>query len=395
MLVVVLVACLVVAAVLVLVLLWLGRGQDDERAKLERRFFALGKTLGAESTAGTLRVTAEGRTFVMLLRHGRSGKAGLEVETAAVSSADEAPASGGPRGRLPIVIRRETSIDRLGKKLRINREVQTGDAAFDAAVYVESDAPDEDVERVLGEARVRQHALALLDQGFSAVTIDERAGRLVAARDPGGEGLDAASLRAACGELATVAEAVPAPPKRFAPPALWLAGPMTAVVSAVSAFVGFYLVSWARAAYYPLGYGASVVGGCLGLFAWLFALPAVGALVRGRSVSFRLFGACFCLLLFAMPLSGAGLAVALNARMDQGAPALHHARVQSKGSRTYKQTTSYFVSLSGLSEETASVELPVERDVYAAVREGEDVVVEVGRGRFGWLWLKGIRRGGG
>ncbi|MDI1477072.1 hypothetical protein [Polyangium sp. y55x31] len=380
MLAVALVLCLCLAAVLVLVLLGLGRKQDAERAELDRRFLALGQALGAENEGGALRVTAQGQPFVLRLRHGRAGRAEVEIEAAA----------GGASARPPIVIRRETSLDMLGKKLRINREVQTGDATFDAAVYVESDAPDFDVQRVLGEARVRERVLALLDAGFSAVAIHDGGGKLLAVRDAG-ERFDADALRGACGELGAIAEALPTPSARPHAPPLWLAGPIAAVVSAVLAFVGFYLLSWARGAYYPLGSSATIMGAALGLVAWLCTLPLVGVLVRGRSVSFRLFGACFCFLLLGMPLSGAGTAIAMNGRMDADLPACLGARVASKGSRTYKTSTSYFVHLTGLPGESAPVELPVQRDVFTSLHEGQDVFVEVGQGRFGWEWLKGIR----
>jgi hypothetical protein len=206
--------------------------------------------------------------------------------------------------------------------------------------------------------------------------------------------LEAEGVRGACRALGRAASSVPRPPEGSGPPPPWLAGPLTAVISAVAAFVGFFLTSSARGAYYPLSRGATVFGVGLGLFACVLVVPAVGALVRGRSGSFRIFGACFCFLLIALPLAGVGLTVGLNGRMDESSPALHHARVQSKWSRTYKGSTSYYVRIEGLAEPGASLELPVDRDVFSAVHEGEDVVVEVGRGRFGWEWLKGIRRGG-
>ncbi|MRG94813.1 hypothetical protein [Polyangium spumosum] len=381
MLAVALVVCLLLAAVLVLVLVRLGRKHDAERAELDRRFLALGEQLSAEKVDGALRVTSQGRPFLLRLRHGRGGRAELEVE---------ADLHEGQAPRPPIVIRRETSVDMLGKKLRINREVQTGDVAFDAAVYVESDAPDESVKRVLGEAGVRGHVLALLDRGFSAVAIHDGAGKLRAAREAG-DRFDAEALARVCGELGAIADALPAPSSRRAPPSLWLAGPVTAVVSAVLAFVGFYLLSWARGVYFPLGSRAAAVGAALGLVAWLGMMPLVGVLVRGRSVSFRLFGACFGLLLLALPLSGAGTAIAMNGRMDESAPTCRQARVAAKGSRTYQTSTSYFVELDGLPVEASSVELPVQRELFSSLHEGQDVFVEVGRGHFGWAWLKRIR----
>lgn len=386
MLVVVLVLVLAIAAALVLLVsVGLRRGEDARSIELERRFVALGEALSGKASRSRIEVEIEGRPFVLRMRLARRGKGGFEVATPLSSEAGRAD-------RLPIEVRIETSIDRLGKRLRINREVQTGDAVFDEAVYVESDAPDADVRRVLGDADVRRRIVGMLERGFQAVTIDERRGRVVAVRDPEGAALDVEAVREVCRDLASMASSVPPPPEGSRPPPLWLAGPITAAVSAVAAFVGVTLVSWSRSGYYPLEHGASLVGGGIGLVAWLCALPLVGALVRGRSVSFRLFGACACLLFVALPLSGAGLAVGLNGRMDGGEPALHQARIHAKRSRSYKQSTSYEIDLDGLAGAGAPVEVVVDRELFLTVHEGDDVVVEVGRGRFGWRWLRGVRR---
>jgi len=388
----ILVVCLALVAALVVAALRLDRGADAHRAEIEQRFLALGEELGARTDSLGLSANVEGRSFLLGLRHARAGTVGLEIETdiGDDEGRDRAPAS---TRHLPIIVRRETWIDRLGKRLFINREVQTGDDDFDAAVYVESDAPDAAVERVLSDPDLRRLSLALLERGFARVMIHEGTGKVVCTGVTSEEGLRAEEVRAVCRDLAGAARAVPPPPRGAGAPAPWLAGPLTAVISAVAAFVGFALASWARGQFYPLSRGATVFGLGLGLLAWVCVLPLVGALVRGRSGSFRLFGACFCLLLVALPLAGVGLTVGLNGRLDAADPLLYHARVQSKWSITYKGSTSYYVRIEGLSGSSAPLELPVEHDVYTAVHEGEGVVVEVGPGRFGWEWLKGIRRG--
>ena len=66
-----------------------------------------------------------------------------------------------PVTRAPIELRRETDFDRLGKRLGLNREYATGDAAFDAAVYIESDAADTTLARILGSEAVRSLAQRL------------------------------------------------------------------------------------------------------------------------------------------------------------------------------------------------------------------------------------------
>ena len=206
MLVAVLVVCLALVGALFVLSLRLDGGAADERADAERRFRALGEALGARGKNGAvLELEMDGRSFVLELRTSRVGKVVLEIETPGVTPQASA-------ARLSVVVRRETSIDRLGKKLRINREVQTGDAAFDAAAYVESDAPDADVERVLGSAEVRRRAYALLEQGFSKVVLPTGAGPLVATRDTGGIGLEPEAVRAACHDLAAAAVALVPPP---------------------------------------------------------------------------------------------------------------------------------------------------------------------------------------
>jgi hypothetical protein len=164
------------------------------------------------------------------------------------------------------------------------------------------------------------------------------------------------------------------------------------VASAVAAFGGFVAASSAYADYYPLGREAIWAGVTVGLAAWLVAMPVVGALVRGRSGSFRVFVACLFLLLAALPLAGVGLSVGLNGRLDAAASTELRARVTSRSSKTFKSGTSYYVQVEGFEDARAPVVVPVSSDVYAAVREGEDVVVRIGPGRFGWRWLQGIRR---
>ena len=74
--------------------------------------------------------------------------------------------------RPAVVLRAENSLDRLGKRIGVNREIQTGDQDFDARVYVESDAPDQDLQRTLADDRVRRAVRALLDGGAVRVELD-------------------------------------------------------------------------------------------------------------------------------------------------------------------------------------------------------------------------------
>lgn len=68
---------------------------------------------------------------------------------------------------------REGWFDRLCKKLGIASEVQTGSPEFDAAVYLRTDYPAF-VEALFGDAGKRDATLAVMNAGFSSVTLKDR-----------------------------------------------------------------------------------------------------------------------------------------------------------------------------------------------------------------------------
>lgn len=59
-------------------------------------------------------------------------------------------------------LRRETALDRFGKRFGINREFHLGDAAFDHAVYIDSDAQDTALARFFDTQGVRLSVLRIL-----------------------------------------------------------------------------------------------------------------------------------------------------------------------------------------------------------------------------------------
>ncbi len=54
----------------------------------------------------------------------------------------------------------------------MNDEVRTGDAAFDADVYISTDSPEEDVQRTLAAAELRAAIRTLLASGVARVQLD-------------------------------------------------------------------------------------------------------------------------------------------------------------------------------------------------------------------------------
>src|SRR4051812_8533754 len=78
-----------------------------------------------------------------------------------------------------IALRPETASHRSGKASGMDVEVQTGDPAFDGAVYVDTLTPADVAVHVLGEP-VRRAVLDLFAIHFTLVTIDDSRGDIVA-----------------------------------------------------------------------------------------------------------------------------------------------------------------------------------------------------------------------
>ncbi|MFO0597454.1 MAG: hypothetical protein U0228_19255 [Myxococcaceae bacterium] len=66
-----------------------------------------------------------------------------------------------------IVLRREVAADVADKDRGLVKELQTGFAGFDHAVFIDHDATDADARRVLAKEATRQAVIALIDQGLT------------------------------------------------------------------------------------------------------------------------------------------------------------------------------------------------------------------------------------
>lgn len=76
----------------------------------------------------------------------------------------------------------ETEDDWRAKRSGVSREVQTGDAGFDRAVYVCSSSEDRVVSRVLASGRLRAAVRMLLEDGFGPLEIDDENGNIATRR---------------------------------------------------------------------------------------------------------------------------------------------------------------------------------------------------------------------
>lgn len=108
---------------------------------------------------------------------------------------------------LMIELTLEGEDERRAKGAGVSREVQTGDAAFDRAVYVCSSSEDRVVSRVLASARLRAAVRLLLEDGFGTIEIDDEHGNITAQR--GVAGRARAGAAAVARAFADIARDVP------------------------------------------------------------------------------------------------------------------------------------------------------------------------------------------
>lgn len=277
--------------------------------------------------------------------------------------------------------------DRLGKRLRIAREVQTGDPAFDDTVYVrglsESYAAD-----YLGDADKRAGITALLHAGFGEVKLTGTTIEAVwLAFDPLKN--DRAGLTEnAAQALAVLASRLPVVEPDFVEPAdrcfVWY------VVFWI--MTGLFAASGVAMFIYPPIYVGDLFWGGLEMFAWaFFGLAFVSAmLLRGWSVSHDRWGMLVGVGFFLIAAGSFGSFAAANALLDE-APADERVAVivDKRVSRRSKGGTSYYASVPSWDHPGERVEFSIGASEHDRIVVGRSKMrLLVGQGRLGIAWLK-------
>ncbi|MFO0594161.1 MAG: hypothetical protein U0228_02620 [Myxococcaceae bacterium] len=95
----------------------------------------------------------------------------LEINSGSVTGVTFTTRVAAPLTSHPFLIaRRETALDKADKNSGLVHEVQLGDAAFDAAVFLDSNAPDEEVHRFLAAPSSHRVIESMLHAGADRVT---------------------------------------------------------------------------------------------------------------------------------------------------------------------------------------------------------------------------------
>jgi len=309
-----------------------------------------------------------------------------------------------PRPRLDgqpeLLLRRETAKDRKGKRWGLNREVQTADPAFDELVYVQSDAPDEHLQAVLGSAETRRIIKTLLEHHCESVGINK-------------EDFESLGNNEAEGELTVVFRTYE--PDEASLPGLaeqlkWEIEEFRSLRASLPLFVGdgkavrkFWRVKWAYRIEL-LVLLAGVVFGILaegtiedwhtirllvaGLAAAVLFVPVAFLLARGHARGVAHFRGLALLSLLVFPFSAMGLGLGTNTLFDTSPPQTHRLLVVGNPKCSHDQE---FVAVQHHRDKRRSFNVGIKGRACYAAKLGKTVLVVVREGFWGWEWEEGAR----
>ncbi|HEU4406867.1 MAG TPA: hypothetical protein VFS43_16490 [Polyangiaceae bacterium] len=374
-----------------------GPGAPRASEALARAAAALGAAGGGDlATDGAFELDVAGRrlrAFGARPNKGRNVVVGIGVAAGAKAAPGVAFAGGTarqPLEKLPhVTLRQETGFDRLGKQLKVNLEIETGDAEFDRRVYVEGEGPREDVAALLSDRRVRGGALALLDGGCMQITFAEGE-HLVAALWPAQlpAALTPESLRASAESLLAIADGLPPLRSREAG-APFLRAPWFEIVYLSLGIAAFPLASLSLFAWPPAGDRMTPLAA--GAAALATALPLAFAVARFKGRPDALRRLCFALpgaMMLGTGSAVGGLAAA-NGWGDDSA-AEHAVGVEDAYTRRSRNRPTHYLRVASWTPGEGPIELRVPGGRFEAIKAARRALVRTGRGRLGYEWVRSV-----
>lgn len=286
-----------------------------------------------------------------------------------------------------LIMRSETRRDRLGKALRLNRELQTGDEPFDRAVYLESDDPDELVGAIVGSAHLRHAVIALLALGPDHVQLGhpEQPVDVTWSGSQVDNPFAADRLDRAIAALDTFTGELPA----FATAQAdrrWPRGVGALIATLVGGFVGAVLMVWGGNVYQPVSNDP--------VYDWMLRGLVLTAIVtalgwwraRGGSRALRMVGWTAGLGVAAWPAVLAGAVMVCNGLFD-GPSRRRTVHVVDRFITSSKNSTRHYLQLRPWPPHTR-VKLRVDYDVYRRTELGP-TDLRFGGGALGIEWYDG------
>lgn len=290
----------------------------------------------------------------------------------------------------------EGGIDRFFKRLGFSEEAQTGDAEFDARVYIACDHPA--VAALLRDhAEVRAAILALLTRESTKRLYTDGAHLWV--ERSGGAMPDEATLQ----RLAQLRDALQAVPAErltvLRDPFLHRALLIEAIGWAL-AWYGLPVLLESGLRPHPLYFDWSPViwrGLGLAVALWIILFALARLLLRGSSRAHRVLTGSAFILVLGVPPSAIQMVSDANTRLDRSAPTVLrpvilqrqlHADGDGRGGQVFR----YTLRLEPLADAPVPLpaELKVTPDLYDAVRDGRRLAITLRHGALGVPWVENI-----
>ncbi|MEO1268721.1 MAG: hypothetical protein AAFX99_11530 [Myxococcota bacterium] len=297
-----------------------------------------------------------------------------------------------PLDVLPTInFHREGWDDRLGKKLHLNREVQTQDPAFDDTVYIESDTVSHEVELITASKALRDAILHLLTSGFQSVhlrLLDAPLAARMELKSPH-HNVDAKRLSEAMDMLDTIAEAMP--PVRLVPNTPQpFQGSLLVAGTFLFAFVSLlgFIIALLNFPEFHSTLSHLVLQGT----ALILTVTLVGSwlALRGRPTGMKFFAIIAFTMLAAAPMSTYAGVQMFNALGD---PTVETIERPILGMRVDEgsEGDSYHLTFQSWPPLTEpEVEIKVSWKLFKGAQEGKRYRITFGHGRLHSPWLKSI-----
>jgi hypothetical protein len=284
----------------------------------------------------------------------------------------------------------EGLVDRLGKAIGLNREVQTGDQVFDDAAYIGTVEEDEPVQQALASPAVREGVRRLLELGYKVQL--SRGGLEAFQLVPYGTRPDLSNVSEAVARLGDIARALPRLDEatfRGSFPVLWarMIGFLVAWMPALLLAGAIDLATRSPGARTLDGGHKTLIVGLGALTVWLVYVLCLALWLRGRSYAFRalLFGGL--LGLAGPPALGVTGTLGLNQALD-GSPAEDHVAAVTRTSR-YKSDCRLYVT--SWIDPSTEARLPVSCKRLAALPAGTEVHIRSHEGALGMPWVEPLQ----
>lgn len=287
----------------------------------------------------------------------------------------------------------EGAWDRWFKLLGLAVEFQSGDASFDARLYVACDHPAL-AGLLRRDASARRAALRLFDHGARRVFADGAHVWVESSKSTDPTDAEVEALEAFRAALASIGRSRL---ERLRDPFLWKAAAVEAFVWSLAFYgaPGFLELLVERNTRY-LAPGALFARGllvALGVYAAL--LTALALWLRGSSRGHRVLAESALLLAVGVPISSVQLVADANGAFDESAavvlePEIAGRRVERHGRRRSRRTYHLELRSTATWEYDVNRSIEVDRELYERAQGARRVAIRVRRGALGVPWIEAI-----